>query len=141
MNNCLITPELKDKVLIDLLTPGSMKVSCNIHQTAKDLDIHSDLVEAIIDQFERMGLIRTTKCLGGNMLVNINAEAHDLYTHGGFTVQEELLKANIEKLGFELESLSKQLSPDLLEKANQIAGIGTAILSALPLLKSYKEFF
>lgn len=136
MNNCLITPELKDKVLIDLLTPGSMKVSCNIHQTAKDLDIHSDLVEAIINQFERMGLIRTTKCLGGNMYININAEAHDLFAHGGFTAQEELLKANIEKLGLQLDTLSKHLSPDFLEKANQISSIAAAILSALPHFKS-----
>ena len=40
-----------------------------------------------------------------------NAEAHDFFNRGGFAVQEEILIANLNKLGLELEALSKELGP------------------------------
>lgn len=58
------------------------------------------------------------------------------FSHGGFTVQEEILKANIQKLSDELDLLAKQLSPNLLEKATSISAIGASIATALGLFKS-----
>ncbi len=136
MKNQLINPKLKDDVLSTLLANGSMYIRCNINIPSDELDVSPDILEAILDQFERMGLISQTKMIGGNIDIRIKAEAHDLYSHGGFVAQEEILRANIEKLGFELDKLSKDLSPDLLDKANKLSGISSAILSALSLFKS-----
>ncbi len=132
----LITPELKDNIIKDLLSPGTMYVQCNINETAKEQDTSSDIIEAILDQFEELGLLRQTKLIGGKINIYINANLHDLYNQGGFKAQEVLLRENINKLGLEIELLSKQLSPDLLEKANKLACIGSSIISALSLFKS-----
>lgn len=91
---------------------------------------------SILSQFSRMGLIshysNNYSTIGLCMLV----EASDFLSRGGFYAQEEILKANIEKLSKELDPLSDKLSPDLLEKANLISGIGANILSILHILKS-----
>lgn len=130
-----ITPELKDKVLKDLVEVG-MYPSFNIRELSGEYGIDSSVLEAILDQFESLGLLKQTKCLGGRINVHMSANAHDLYNHGGFYAQEELLKANIEKLNRELLLLSKELEPKLLDKANMIANIGSAIISSLGFFKS-----
>ena len=45
------------------------------------------------------------------------------------------LRKNIEKLAIEIDLLSKQLSPNFLEKASQLAQIGGAIMQGLALFK------
>ena len=132
----MITPKLKDELLSQFVNVGSMRAETNINTTAEELGTSSDIVEAIFDQFEEMGFFTQQKCMGGNIRFLINVKAHDFYRHGGFQAQEEILKANIEKLSYELDLLSKQLSPDHLETADKIAGISSAILSALSLFKS-----
>ncbi len=136
MTNFIITPKLKDELLSQIVNSGSMRAEVNINKAAKELNTSPDIVEAIFDQFEEMELFTQQKFIGGNILFFIKAKAHDFYCHGGFQAQEEILKANIEKLSHELDLLSKQLSPDLLEKANKLAGISSAILSALSFFKS-----
>lgn len=130
-----ITPELKDRVLKDLVEVG-MYPSFNIRELSGDYGIDSSVLEAILDYFESLGLLVQTKFLGGRIDVRMSVNAHDLYHHGGFYAQEELLKANIEKLNRELLFLSKELEPKFLEKANMIAGIGSAIVSSLGFFKS-----
>ena len=65
--------------------------------------------------------------------MEVTPEAHELWQRGGFFVQEEILKNNINKLALEIDLLSKQLSPDLIDKAQKISSIGKNILSALNL--------
>lgn len=84
---------------------------------------------------EKLELL-TIESTNDGTTVTISAKAYDMHTHGGFTAQEELLKANINKLGYELDVLSKKLEPELLETANKISSIAMAVLSALPLFKS-----
>ena len=132
----LITPKLKDDLLADLMSVKSMNVENNIHTCAKDFDTTPDIVEAIYDQFQEMGLLKQTKFLGGTIFFQLNAKAHDFYSHGGFMAQEEMLKANIQKLSNELDLLAKQLSPDLLEKASRISAIGANIIAALAFFKT-----
>ena len=67
--------------------------------------------------------------------ITVDVKAHDMWAHGGFTAQEEILKANIEKLDLQLQYLTKQLGPDYLDTASKISSIGSAIMSALPLFK------
>lgn len=69
---------------------------------------------------------------------NLYEESRDLnllYSHGGFTAEEELLKANLQKLDHELRILSDKLSPSLLETSNKISSIASCIVSALALFK------
>ena len=61
-------------------------------------------------------------------------EAHNFYLKGGFAIQEEIFKANIEKLGFEIDNLKKQLSPDKLDTLNKISFIASALFGGLALL-------
>ena len=51
-----------------------------------------------------------------------------------FFVQEEILKGNIEKLGLKIDLLSKELAPDLIDKARKLASIENNILSTLKLI-------
>ena len=132
----LITPKLKDELLADLLSVGSMNIENDIHSCAKEFDTLPDIVGAIYDLFEEMGMLKQTKFIGGKIHFQLKAKAHDFYSHGGFTAQEEILKANIQKLSDELDLLSKQLSPDLLEKVTSISTIGANILTVLGLFKS-----
>ena len=61
-------------------------------------------------------------------------EAHNFYLKGVFAIQEEIFKANIEKLGFEIDNLKKQLSPDKLDTLNKISFIASALFGGLALL-------
>ena len=79
--------------------------------------------------------INLLKYIGGR-IIEIKTAAHDFYNHGGFIAQEEILKANIQKLDDELELLAKQLSPNLLDKASKISALGANILSVLTYFKS-----
>ena len=65
----------------------------------------------------------------------MKAEISDFFNHGGFTAQEELLRANLEKLNLELLKLSKDLEPSVLEKANTITAIAGSVATALGLFK------
>lgn len=143
----MITPKMKDDV-INILCSGTFNfdVHYNVPKTAfleelADKDDPSksfteNQLVSIFSQFERMGLISGYANNSRTVEFEVLVEANDFYIHGGFQAQEEILKANIEKLSQELDLLSKQLSPDLLEKANKLTGISSAILSALSLFKS-----
>ena len=113
-----------------------MDVQDDIESYAGKLNAAPDIIEAVLDQFEEIGLLTQTKCKEGIIGIRLKAKSHDFYNHGGFTVQEEMLKANIQKLSNELDLLAKQLSPNLLEKARSISTIGANILTALGFFKS-----
>jgi len=50
-----------------------------------------------------------------------------------FAAQEELLRANIEKLSYELDELSKSSDPLVVDRASKIAGIASSIATVLGL--------
>lgn len=61
-------------------------------------------------------------------------ELHDFANKGGFAIQEEIFKANLDKLEFEIDLLRKQLSPDKLDSLNKISSIASALFGGLSLL-------
>lgn len=127
----MITPEIKDRVLSDLVAFENMRCATDIKTDCAGYGITCGEYSAIIDQLEKMGFIACSRCLGGYVEIRVSADAHDFYNRGGFVGQEMLLKANIEKLGFELDKLAKDLTPDNLATAEKIASIGSAIISAI----------
>ena len=131
-----ITPQLKDKVLIELIARFNGRTfDFNYQSMANTFDCQPFLLRLIIDQFHDLGLIKRT-CLGSSAAVSVLASAYDLHHRGGFAVQEEILKANIEKLSRELDLLSSQLSPSLSQKSSELAGLAANILTAISFFKS-----
>lgn len=128
----MITPEIKDLVLSDLVSAPTMQCELNPETVATQYDITPEEFNAIITQFDKFGLTHTLITYS-TYEIKITADAHDFIQRGGFTGQEMLLKANIEKLGLEIDKLAKDLSPKQLETASRIATIGSAIMSSLKL--------
>lgn len=60
MESNLITVKLKDELLSDLLSTGSMNGLINIYTQAKEFNANPDIVEAIYDHFEELGFISQT---------------------------------------------------------------------------------
>ena len=131
----LITPQMKDLALEYLLPSNSLEIDINNRELSQYCGCLPFQVGLILEEFEKIELL-TIESTNDGMTVTISAKAYDMHTHGGFTAQEELLKANINKLGYELDVLSKELEPKHLEKAEKISSIAMAVLSALTLFKS-----
>lgn len=131
MENLIINARSKDILLFDLVSFKKLSVVYNPHDISERLGLDVDVIEIILDHFSDLGFIKRAKYMPR---VDLLVSAFDFANRGGFTVQEEVLKANIEKLGLELDALAKYLSKDHLEAATRISSIGSAILSALHLM-------
>lgn len=133
----LITPLIKDDVLAYLVKNHELNTLCSSTNPQPLLDISGSRnnLQAIFDQFCRLGLMKQGSVRPTCYSVTLALEAHDLFSHGGFFAHEEILKANINKLGFELETLSKELEPKFAEKANVISTIAANVVTALGLFR------
>ena len=131
-----ITPAIKDKVLFHLRDSYPLeqleyyKTKNILHDTETDFDT----LRAVLRQFERFGFLEELGVGHENTCFILLADLHDFAHTGGFFVQEELFKGNIEKLGFEIDNLRKQLGPDHLDTVNKISSIASAIFGGLALL-------
>ena len=127
-----ITPKLKDAILEVLCTqckPENTSNITNVNDFLKEIDTNFDTLNAILSQFQRLGFIDDLNSRRVAIFFILRVEAIDFYNRGGFVAQEELLKKNIEKLLLEIEDLK----PSIPEKAERIANISNAIISALGL--------
>jgi hypothetical protein len=133
MSQIKITAELKDRVLFSIKNSVALERMLVIitREMESDADCPYDALRAILYQFERMGFISSLGVGNENTMFIAHAELHDYAERGGFAVQEELFRANIEKLGFEIDMLRKELPVDYLEKLNKISGIASAIMTGL----------
>lgn len=131
----IITPQIKDKVLAELLSGDSPVFDFDYTDSETTFGFNPMYMKIILDDFQDCGLIKSTYYGSAGARIHIKAKAMDLFNHGGFTAEEEILKANINKLGFELEVLSKQLEPKYLEIATNLSQIGSAIMQGLTLFK------
>ena len=134
----LITPEIKDNILTDIISIDSYFIELTYDENALKYSISPNQFAMIIKQFIRMGLLESKgEFMGGagGIFITTTLDAHDFLSHGGFYAQEEILKANINKLGLELEALSKELGSDFIEKANKISSLASNIVSFLNLTK------
>ena len=127
----MITPEIKDEILGQFISSG-MRFTINLKMHCHNFNIPFDEFDAILRQFEKLNLLKAQRYIGGTAHITLNAEAHDFFNRGGFAVQEEILKANLNKLGLEL--LSKELGPKYLEKASTLTSL---ISSATSIIKFF----
>lgn len=130
----MITPKLKDHVLNELCS-APLESMVNFKPSDLELDICFDDLNAILCQFKRLGFISELNSRRQIIHLVVHIEAHDFLSRGGFFAHEEILKANINKLGLELEALSKELEPKFAEKANIILTIAANLTTTLGLFR------
>ena len=132
-----ITPSIKDKVLFHLRDncPLEKLVYVPTKELLNDTETDFDTLKAILYQFERFGFFEEVGVGHDNITIIMHVELHDFAHHGGFAIQEEIFKANLDKLEFEIDFLRKQLSPDKLDSLNKISSIASALFGGLALLR------
>lgn len=130
----MIKPIHKDLIIEKIIVANSDFVELKHEDIFPNHDIQGWEFMAIVKQLEQKQLLSSVTYLSDStMFVEPTADLFDLYNRGGFVVQEEILKANIEKLGYELDSLKDQLSPSLVDKVEKITKIASAITGVLSL--------
>lgn len=132
----MVTPRLKDELLNLLCSNLSYENLYNVPKQELATIASENEIAGMLAQFNRMGLISDFSRNSSTYSISICMEASDFISRGGFEMQEEILKSNIEKLNNEIKLLSKELEPKMLEKAHLIASIGTSILNCVGLIKS-----
>lgn len=129
----MITPKIKDQVL-SKITTLSLEVQCRFNPGEQFNTISFNDLNAILKQFQRLGFISDLNSRRSCIHLVVHLESVDFYNRGGFTAQEELLLANINKLQLELKSLAEDLKPKYAEKASTITSVLNNICSCIPLL-------
>lgn len=90
----MITPELKDQVLIQLTQfPEYRCLSSEI--IIPNISHHA--ITAILRQMDYEGLVSIKDVYRGTFEVVITSRVDELLSRGGYTARELLLKANLEK--------------------------------------------
>lgn len=129
----IITPQDKD-LIVDAII-GKKKVTFNFRYEDVPLtELSKEQFQLVINQLIEMKLIDHSGYLDGGK-VTVRAEMYDFYNHGKFWAQEQLLKTNLEKLGYELDALSKIAYPELTDRLVIIGQIAASITAVLPLLR------
>ncbi|MCC2779572.1 hypothetical protein LK518_09105 [Parabacteroides distasonis] len=131
----MITPAIKDKVLAAIVSHAEEIFLMKPEEVFPNKEISKRQFELILLQFEEMGLLRKAERHGTSFLISISANIYDFFNHGGFVVQEELLRANLQKLDYELTKLAKEINPGLTDRIANITGIAASIATALGLFK------
>lgn len=132
----MITVAIKDNVLFYLCKEAipEQVSSGSTNDILKELELDFDTFNAVMTQFQRFGFVEDLNLRRSYLSFILRTDAHDFSQKGGFAIQDEILKANIEKLGFEIDNLKKQLGPDKLDTLNKISSIASALFSGLALL-------
>ena len=123
----MITPKVKDKILEAIVSGKLPGMFLYYERLFPNHEISNDELRLILEQF----VDRTA----GVYVAFPTADLFDFFNHGGFVAQEELLRANLEKLNLELLKLSKDIEPSKLETINTITSIAGNIATALELFK------
>lgn len=133
----LITPFLKDQVLAFLCENCQVErmSSGKTSELLQELEIEFNTLNGILSQFDRFGFISDLNLRVSYFSLVLHTEAHDYKQKGGFQTQEEIFKANLEKLAWEIENLKKEVAPKHLDTLSKIATIASTLISGLTLYK------
>jgi len=126
-----ILPALKDKLLYEL---KDNRDRYKLVARGKEFGLQDDLLQSLIRQFDKMGLVTILQTFNGTGLqvIRVEVETDEFLLRGGFTFKEEILEKQLEKIILEIEAYKDQLSPKVFK--NIMAGI-TAIGTAWAALK------
>lgn len=132
----MITPKDKDMIVAAIVAePHSM-----FHLAYKDVFpdgcVSDDDFDLTLLQFKEKGLLSSVSIMtGGLAYIGKSANIYDFYSHGGFIAQEEILRANLEKLDYELMKLSCDIDPRFSSRVERITGIAAYVATALSLFR------
>ena len=132
----IINSSIKDRVLFYLTTNFQLDNydDANTNEILEKTETDLKSLKAILRQFQQFGFLTEVGVDQDSCCFNLKIEIHDFAEKGGFAIQDDIFKANIEKLGFEIENLKKQLAPEQLGTLNKISGIASALFAGLALL-------
>lgn len=133
----MITPEKKDEILKILCEQDQPEVlhfyeSKLFHQGYSG---NQKEVSAILRQFNSFGIIMDLNERPEGAFLILPLSSFDFLSRGGFTLENEVFLASLEKLHFEVEHLKKELGPDYEKKLTTLSTVGQTIIAVLSLIK------
>ena len=139
-----ITYKEKDLLLKYLCETCVAEASCNLslQECLDETKLTIQDVNSILKYFQRIKLVGrfSLRWLCPIVSVELYTEAFDVFNRGGFTMQENLLQKEVEKLLLEIERL-KPTFGDKIQKvssiANNIAGIAGSFAGGVAGIKSF----
>lgn len=131
----LITPQLKDELLQELMSFNELKIFVQSKLLAEKLSTTQDVIVELLNYFVREELCTITQdYIGGNFDIILKTEAYDMIQRGGFVAKEEVLKQELEKLVLEIQ----ELQPKNSEQAQRITTIFSNIATFCHLALKFK---
>ena len=127
----MINNETKDRVLSALCRQQRFEfmVSVNLIGFLLETETTFDELQAILIQFQRLGLISDLNMRRHSLVIYLTLylEALEFYQKGGFQMQDEILRLNLEKLKLEVEQLSKDYPEKALTFSSILSNISTVL--------------
>jgi hypothetical protein len=130
----MITPEIKDRILTHIVSKDIVLCFFKYNEVFPEKEITYDEFILVLEQFVRLGLLETAKEVSEEQCyIVIRADIYDFHRRGGFVAQEEILRANLEKLNYELLKLAKDITPSATGQIEAITRIAASVATALRL--------
>ncbi|MDR2410581.1 MAG: hypothetical protein LBE13_21060 [Bacteroidales bacterium] len=130
----MITPEIKDRVLTHIVSRDVVLCYLKYNEVFPENELSYDEFILILEQFVRLGLLEIAREMTEEQChIVIRADIYDFHRHGGFVAQEEILRANLEKLNYELLQLSEDINPSAVRRIEVITKIAASVTTALRL--------
>lgn len=127
----MINNETKDRVLSSLcnLQCFESMIYIDLKELLSETDTTFNELQAILMQFQRLGFVSDVNMrhLSPQILIVIYLEALEFYQKGGFQMQDEILRLNLEKLKLEVEQLSKDYPEKALTFSSILSNISTVL--------------
>lgn len=133
----MITPELKDKILADVITRStkSGKMMASYSDDTPMFGISGEMVRLVLKQFEEYGLVKLHSSMH-DVTAMLKIEALDFQRNGGFQLAEQIKIAELDKLYYELEKLQKE---DPNGKWGKRAGLIMTAISTIVSILGYQN--
>jgi len=127
----MINNETKDHVLSSLcnLQCFESMIYIDLKELLSETDTTFNELQAILMQFQRLGFVSDVNMrhLSPQILIVVYLEALEFYQKGGFQMQDEILRLNLEKLKLEVEQLSKDYPEKALTFSSILSNISTVL--------------
>jgi len=127
----MINNETKDRVLSSLcnLQCFESMIYIDLKELLSETDTTFNELQAILMQFQRLGFVSDVNMrhLSPQILIVVYLEALEFHQKGGFQMQDEILRLNLEKLKLEVEQLSKDYPEKALTFSSILSNISTVL--------------
>ena len=127
----MINNIVKDRVLSSLcnLQCFESMIYIDLKELLSETDTTFNELQAILMQFQRLGFVSDVNMrhLSPQILIVVYLEALEFYQKGGFQMQDEILRLNLEKLKLEVEQISKDYPEKALTFSSILSNISTVL--------------